>query len=442
MNRTTIVVAVMLLVIVAGAVAIIAVASGSSGPQVHAAESASATGGLVNFVGVAAPAPGAFSRRLDVPASLEPYESADLYAKVSGYVSVVKVDIGSVVGVGDPLIEIAVPEMAEALTMAQAMVVAEEARVDAFKAEAVAARLGLDSARARLQRARAEADLHRITLRRTQELFDAQAIPEQALDEARSRAAIADVSVLIDEANVAAVEGEIVGAAANVRVAQAEAAVDRAKVAELRTLMEYAVITAPFDGIITRRFVDTGAFVRSAADGTTTPLLSIASAGHLRLTMNIPETSVSAVGVGTEIEVTIPAVGCAPIQASISRTAYALDPHTRTMRVEVDMDDLDGLLQPGMYAKVAILINATQGVLTVPSAAIRVRGDNIYVLVVTDGVAVEAPVTIGYDDGIRAQIVEGLRGDEHVIVTATSAVAPGVRVDPVPVNRSTAEVQG
>ena len=442
MNRTTIAVAVVPLVVVAGAIVAIASAWSSGGPDAQAPESAAGTSGLINAVAVATPEPVAFSRRLDVPASLEPYEAADLYAKVSGYVSEVKVDIGSVVSAGDPLIEIAVPEMAESLNMALAMVVAEEARIDAFKAESVAARLGLDSARAKLKRARAEADLHRLTLRRSQELFDARAIPEQALDEARSRAAIADVSVLIDEANVAAAEGQIARAAANVRVGDAEAAVDRAKVARLRTLMEYAVITAPFDGVITGRFVDHGAFVRSAADGTTTPLLSIARVGRLRLIMNIPETSVSAVGVGTEIEVMIPAVGCAPIQASISRTAYALDPHTRTMRVEVDMDDLDGLLQPGMYAKVAILINATQGVLTVPSAAIRVRGDNIYVLVVTDGVAVEAPVTIGYDDGIRAQIVEGLRGDEHVIVTATSAVAAGVRVDPVPVNRSSGEAQG
>lgn len=442
MNRTTIVVVVVSLVVVAGAVVTIAAARGSSGPQVHAPESASGTGGLVSTVGVATPAPGVSSRRLDIPASLEPWEAADLYAKVSGYVSEVKVDIGSVVGVGDPLIEIAVPEMAEALNMAKAMVVAEEARVDAFRAEAVAARLGLDSARARLQRARAEADLHRITLRRRQELFDGQAVPEQALDEARSHAAIADVSVLIDEANVAAAEGEIARAAANVRVAKAEAAVDRAKVAELGTLMEYAVITAPFDGVITGRFVDPGAFVRSAADGTTPPLLSIARAGRLRLTMSIPETSVSAVGIGTAVEVTIPAAGGVTLEALISRTAYALDPDTRTMRVEVDLDDQGGRLQPGMYAKVVILIDATQGVLTVPSAAIRVRGDDTYVLVVADGVAVEAPVTIGYDDGMRAEIVAGLRGDEHVIVSATSAVAPGVRVEPVPVNRSTDPAQG
>jgi len=442
MNRNTIAVIVVPLVVVAGVVLVIVADRGSNLPQVHAAESALGTVGLVNVVGVATPAPGAFSRRLDIPASLEPWETADLYAKVSGYVSEVKVDIGSVVSAGDQLIEIAVPEMAEALNMAQAMVMAREARIDAFKAESVAARLRLDSARAQLTRARAEAELHRITFRRSQELFDAQAIPEQALDEARSREAIAAASVLIGEADVAVAEGEIAEAAANVRVAEAEAAVARAKVAELRTLMEYATITAPFDGVISERFVDPGAFVRSAAEGTTTPLLCIVSTGRLRLTIDIPETSVSVIGVGTDVEVVIPAVGGPLLEASISRTAYALDPATRTMRVEVDMDDQGGLLHPGMYAKVAVLIDATQGVLTVPSAAIRVRGDDTYVLVVADDVAVEAPVTIGYDDGLRAEIVEGLRGDEQVIVTATSAVAPGVRVEPVPVNRSTDDAQG
>ncbi|MCH9000623.1 MAG: efflux RND transporter periplasmic adaptor subunit [Proteobacteria bacterium] len=205
-----------------------------------------------------------------------------------------------------------------------------------------------------------------------------------------------------------------------------------ANLAKLITLMKYATIIAPYDGVITQRNVDTGAFVRSAAEGTTSSLLRIAKVDRLRLVLAIPESAVASVHPGTKVLIELPSLGGAVIEGVIARTAFALDPSTRTMRAEVDLANDQNLLQPGMYARVRVQIGTGQQVSTIPSRAIRVENDETYVLIVRDGIALGAPVTIGYDDGIISEVVDGLSEDDWVITSAASAVAEGVPVRAVP----------
>ncbi len=384
-------------------------------------------------VSVAAPVPAETHRTVEVPASLVPHETADLYAKTSGYVAVMHVDIGSVVTAGQTLIEISVPEMAKELEKARAQRVARLAGVVALMARESEAVLRLRSARAQVAGADSQARFQRVSCGRKQELYDARAIPDQALDEARHTRAVAEAELSIAEADVARAEGEVAAAKADVKVGEAEVAVAEAEIGRLESLVKYSLIIAPCDGVITRRLVDPGAFVRSAASGgATAPLLTIAATGKLRLVMEVPEPLVPSVAIGTEVMVTLPALGGDPERASITRVAYALNPSTRTMRAEIDMDDRNGRIQPGMYAKALISVATPTAALVVPSAAIRARGSETYVLVVRDGVTAQAPVTLGYDDGVQAQVISGLRGDELVITAATSAVAPGVAVEAVP----------
>ncbi len=444
MNTRRIVVAVPALVLVAGATTVIpggcsdtSAPAGSQGVLASASPETAA----VNVVSVTRPVTRSLSRDLEIPATLIAYETADLYAKVSGYVAAVNVDIGDAVTAGDPLVELDIPEMAEELRQAEAVLTARQATVRALKAQATAARLGVDSAEAKLTRARSEMQLEQSTRTRMEELFEAEVIPEQQVDEARSEAAVTEALLQIAEADVARAEGDIAAADANVAVGLAEVAVAEARIAHLQALMAYAVLRAPYDGVITRRFIDPGAFVRSAADGTTMPLLAIASRGRIRLAMDVPEPAVPNVRPGTRVQLTIPALGTKTLAVAVSRTAWSLNPATRTMRVEVDLDNRDGTLQPGMYARALIRIEA-EAALTVPSAAIRVRAGETYLLVVENGLAMETPVTVGYDDGILAAILDGLAGDELVITSATSAVAPGVRVKPVLDDDSSPEARG
>ncbi len=441
MNKRRIVVAVPALVLAATVIHVGCSDTSAPAGSQGVLASASPETAPVTVVSVTRPVTRSLSRDLEIPATLIAYETADLYVKVSGYVAAVNVDIGDAVTAGDPLVELDIPEMAEELRQAEAVLTARQAAVRALKAQATAARLGVDSAEAQLTRARSEMQLEQSTRTRMEELFEAEVIPEQQVDEARSEAAVTEALLQIAEADVARAEGDIAAADANVAVGLAEVAVAEARIAHLQVLMEYAVLRAPFDGVITRRFIDPGAFVRSAADGTTMPLLAIASRGRIRLAMDVPEPAVPNVRLGTRVQLTIPALGTKTLAVAVSRTAWSLNPATRTMRVEVDLDDHDGTLQPGMYARALIRIEA-EAALTVPSAAIRVRAGETYLLVVEDGVATETPVTVGYDDGIRAAILDGLAGDELVITSATSAVAPGVSVKPVLDDDSSPEARG
>jgi len=206
-------------------------------------------------------------------------------------------------------------------------------------------------------------------------------------------------------------------------------------VAKIKTLMEYATITAPFDGVITERFIDPGDFVRSATEGAVNPLLWIAKTDRIRLSLEIPEMDSTSVKVGTPVEVLVKALGTNPFPGTITRTAVALRASTRTMRAEVDLDNADGLFAPGMYAQVTIKLEIKENALMIPSKAVRIRGRETFVLVARGEIAQKVPVSLGYDDGIWAEVLSGIADDEWIITAATGAVTPGTPVKLVPVKQ-------
>ncbi len=396
----------------------------------------------VAVVQVVQPEARADERSLRIPASIEGYFAADLYAKVSGYVSDVNVDIGSTVGAGEPLLHIEVPEMVQELRQAEARLAALEAQVEAGEAKAVQAALTIKSAQASARRAAAELALRRVTCQRKEELSRGQAISDQELDEAQNQRAIAEAQVSIADAAIESAKGEELVAQASLVVAKANVAVAKAEIARLKTLMDYATIVAPFDGVVTKRLADPGTFVRSAAAGAGTPLLRLARTDRLRLVMDVAEPDVPFVEVGTPVDVQVPALGGEPLRAAVARIAGGLDPATRTMRVEVDLENTGGRLLPGMYAHAILRIVADRQAMVIPSVALRSRGTTTYVLVAEGEVAKEVEVGVARDDGVWAVVASGLAGGEQVITSATSTVAPGVPVAPVSFQGALARPKG
>jgi HlyD family secretion protein len=356
----------------------------------------------------------AMTRTLRMPGTLLPGEMADLYAKTSGYVSSVRADIGHTVEKGQILLTIDVPEMADELRQAEAV-------HEAKKARAARAASMIQIARAEVGRAEAQHELSHISLERQKTLREGNAVPQQALDEATNKLAIADAQLAIARAKVGGAEADKV-------VAESEVGVAAATVARVRTLMGYATIKAPFEGVITERLVDPGAFVRSAAEGTTQPMLSISRVDFIRLALEIPESDAPWIRVGTKVEIVVKSLGDEMIEGTITRSAGSLKAATRTMRAEVDLPNKDRRLAPGMYAQVVIHLETKQQALMVPSRAIRVRGRAVSVLVAEGKTAESLPVKTGYDDGIWTEITEGLTGDEQIILSADSALKPGVAV--------------
>ena len=291
-------------------------------------------------------------RKLRLPATLIADEQVDLYAKTSGYVDQIHVDIGSRVQKGDVLTTISIPEMMDELKQIQAVLQAKQAGVRALTAQATQAQRTIDIARSEVQRYEAQYTLDATNLRRKQELREGNAIPEQALDEAQSRAAVSKARLRIAKAKVAGAEAAYQAMIARVEVAESEVQIAQANLGRLKTLMDYASIKAPFDGVITDRQIDHGTFVRSAAEGTALSLLSIANTDRIRVVLEIPEIDVPFVRTGTSVYVHIKALGDNPLPGNVSRIAVALKPETRTMRAEVDLDNTEGVIAPGMYADI------------------------------------------------------------------------------------------
>ena len=284
-------------------------------------------------------------------------------------------------------------------------------------------------ASANVQEYVAKYKLGEINLKRKQELREGEAIPEQMLDEAQSAHAVAGAQVERARTRVAAARAQQQAVEADVQVAKADVGVVRGNVARLQTLMEYARIKAPFDGVITMRNVDHGAFVRSAAEGTSVSLLQIAKVDRVRIVMEIAESDVPYVRAGTRVTITIQSLGGRTISGEITRTAGALNPRTRTMRAEVDLENADNTLKSGMYTQVTVELESKDQAMMIPSKAIRAVGKETMVLVVNDGgVAQPRPISIGYDDGIWAEVLSGLDGNEAVITATSGAVNAGTAI--------------
>jgi RND family efflux transporter MFP subunit len=312
----------------------------------------------------------------------------------------IKVDIGDRVRKGEILAEIDVPEMAS--------------EYEAASAEIRRAEAGLANAEAELARARAEVDLKRLTLGRLQNVREQEpdVLPQQNVDEARAQY---DVSL----AQVSVAESKI-------QVARSEKAKAIAARTRLATLMEYAKIAAPFDGVVTKRHVDPGALIQHALSQTNVaPVVTVARVDTVRVFVDVPEPEVPFVKKGLPVEFKVDALPGKVFMGTCTRFAVALEPKTRTMRTESDFPNREGLLRPGMYGQVTLVLEKRGGVLTVPPGALLLEGGKTYVFTVVDGKAKRVPVRTGFDDGIRVEITEGLTDIEPVIVTGKSAVQDG-----------------
>lgn len=412
-----------------------------------AGESAPAAGTEAQPVEVVKPARSRMFRTLDVPSIAEALEQADIYSKVSGYVSEVKVDIGQAVKAGDPLALLDVPEMANDLAEAQAQRAAKAALADAAKssgvksAAAAAAQAGkkLEVARRSAERRRVESAMHEAAYARALKLREAQAATDQALEEADTRRKVAEVEVAIAEAQVEAAEADLDSAKAAEAVAQSNvlialAQVDHvdAQIARIRTMMKYATIVAPFDGVVTRRLIDRGALVQASTSGRTTPLFTLHRLDSVRLFIDVPEVDVPFVKPGVTAHL-VPraALGTLPT-ATVTRISSALNPATRTMRAEIDVPNPGGRFVAGMDVHVSLEIDIREDAVTIPATALLTEGSSSFVYVAQNDVAEKRKITTGLDDGIRIEVVEGLKVDEWIVVTGKGLVRPGDRIKPVP----------
>jgi RND family efflux transporter MFP subunit len=205
-----------------------------------------------------------------------------------------------------------------------------------------------------------------------------------------------------------------------------------------QTLSDYTRVLAPFNGVITKRFVDNGTLVEAGTSSSAGPVVELAQSDLLRLRFPVPESETPLVKVGGDVGVAVGALHKAFV-GRIARDSWDIDRSTRTMIVEVDVPNPGGALKAGMYASVTLPTRVAEGVLAVPLEAIS-AGDPPSVLVVSgDGTIMEKNVIVGMKTASLAEIRSGLSEGDLVVIGDRSGLAPGITVSPKLVDSPTAE---
>ena len=349
---------------------------------------------------------GNLASSLTVAGQFQPYQQVDLHAKVSGYIRWIKVDIGDRVRQGEVLALLEVPELQDQVEGAQAEVRHSQSDITRAQSEVVSAESTYSAVHAEYTRLE-EASKERPGLIAEQELDDARAKDQQAA---------AQIGV----------------AKASLNAMQEQLGVSRATRSRLETMSRYEQIIAPFTGLVTKRYADTGTLIQAGQDNNTNtlPVVQVAESDLLRLRMPVPESDVPYIEVGGDVQVKVNATG-RTFTGKIIRFSRALDTNTRTMLTEVDVPNHDLSLNPGMYAETTIQLQQKNDALILPAQAVVQNGDQSYVLVVDATNHVEKRnVTLGIQTSNRVEITGGLQTGDKVIASGQTGYQPGEVVSP------------
>jgi membrane fusion protein (multidrug efflux system) len=268
------------------------------------------------------------------------------------------------------------------------------------------------------------------TVERGQVLAEIE-VPELVVERARYHAELDIATVELERLEAAQQDAPDLVMPQSVDAARAKRDVARANLQRAETLLGYCRITAPFAGVITKRWLDPGALVPAATSSTqpqSAALVSLSDFGRVRIDVAIPEPDVPGIDRGLPVEVTCQALPGRRFSGGITRLAYALDGATKTMAAEIEIPNPDQALRPGMFVSVKIELQRQANALLVPAEAVLSEKGNLYVFTVADSVAKKLPIRAGFDDGISVAVLEGLVPDQPVIVAGKQAIRDGQRV--------------
>jgi len=312
-----------------------------------------------------------------LPANVQAFISAPIFARTNGYVKKWYADIGAHVKQGQLLAEIETPEVDQQL---------QQARAD-------------------LGTAQANLHLAEITANRYQDLLKTNSVSQQETDNATGALAATKATVQANQANVS----------------------------RLLQLQSFEKIYAPFTGVITARKTDIGDLIDAGSSGgSKTDLFDIAQPDKLRVYVNVPEAYSQAARPGLMADLTLAEFPGRRFPGRLVRTSEAIDPASRTLLVEIDVVNPTGVLLTGSYAEVHLKLPAGTSSYVVPVNTLLFRKEGLRLAVVNAGKATLTPVTPGHDFGDRMEIVGGLRGDESIIVNPADSIVSGERVRVAP----------
>jgi len=309
---------------------------------------------------------------LDLPGTIGGLREAPIYARTTGFVKSLRVDLGSSVRAGDTLLVLDMPD------------ITEQAR----------------QSRATLEQVEATAQLAHATLERWKNLSAKDAVTRQELEEKQAAANVADASVKAARANAA----------------------------NLSEVLRFGAVLAPFNGVVTTRDVDVGSLVSAGAVSGNRALMTLTQIDALRVMINVPQSAAAQVHKGQVAKVSVQELGAETFPGVVALTARAIDPATRTLLTEVHVTNPDRRLLPGMFTHVSFSVGASGEGLRIPSIALIVRADGPQVARVDDGIVHLTPIKLGRDFGTMLEVLGGIQLGAQVIVNPSEQLSDGMTV--------------
>lgn len=352
------------------------------------------------------------SRTLALTAEFTPYQEIDVMSKVAGFVKNINVDIGDRVRAGQVLAVLEVPEMQDDLTKAAATVQLSDAEIKRAKDD--------------VQRAQAGHEIAHLSYQRLLDVSKTKPglVAQQEIDDARSKD-------LVGEAQVSAAQS-------NLMAAEQQTQVNRAEQSRYKTLYNYTRVTAPFDGVVTMRYANQGSMIQAgtASQSQAMPLVRLSQNNLLRLLLPVPESAVSHIRLGQQVEVHVSSLNRS-FAGKVARFSGKVSTATRTMETEVDVPNPSLLLIPGMYAEVDLQLESKANALSIPVSAVDLTGTDRQVYRISAGGIVDVvPVKLGLETSTRIELLSGLKEGDLVVVGGRAGLKSGDKVNPQIVNIS------
>jgi len=342
------------------------------------------------YVTVVRLAAGSPNGLLTVSGSVQAFDQTPIYARTSGYVKQRLVDIGDHVRRGQLLALIEDPTTQQALRQAQA---------------------ALAQTQAALAQQQANQKLADLTSTRWQQLAKEGVVSQQDADTKLADLNAANAAVNAARANIAAAE---------------------ASVRSLQEQLAFSRVTAPFDGRILSRNVDTGSLITSGSQSSNFEMFTLGQPSRVRVFASVPQSQSADVLSGQHAAVTFRELPGSTFSGSIARTSQAIDPSTRTLLVEVDLPNPDGKILPGMYANVQFSVKSAAPPVILPANALIMRSAGPQAaLLDSNNIVHLRPLTLGRDTGVSVEVLSGLAPGDTVVTSAGDRVLDGAQVIPV-----------
>jgi RND family efflux transporter MFP subunit len=343
---------------------------------------------------------------LTIAGEFKPFQDVDVHAKVAGYIRTIYVDVGDHVKEGQTLAVLEIPELAAELAGADATVRRSQEEIRRGQSD--------------LERARSTHSAAHSAYTRLKQAAESRAglVAQQEVDDSQAKD-------LETEAQVASAEAALASAKQQLEVAEANQK-------QYRALSDYARITAPFAGVITTRYADTGTLIQAGTSSSTQamPVVRLAQTSKLRLVLPIPESVAGQIRLGDAVRVHVQALN-EDFAGKVSRFADSLDRETSTMQTEIDFDNRDGRLLPGMYTETQLVLREKENALTIPLEAVNRSGDDATVLVVTPQNTIEERhVRLGLEDDKHVEVLSGLTDGARVVIGNRGAFRNGQKIQP------------